>query len=379
MRPSPEVQSSDHPTADSTTTRPSDKPQAFPPRTPQLPITFNAIVPSDRIRARIWADGRLLERVKLVCLLVAEHVRYDNLAHTASLKVKTICLWTSLSDRTVRRAVQAATGLGVWYVDRRRTHQDFVFRLDWIARWMPARQRGRRNSRSVNLADQDRSTWPITGEPYVPYVQNQVPRTPAVARTPVRGEDADLDHREEQQLLNLPGHPEPEPPTPEPPTPTTRRSTVPVDGRKSAGTKDQGPQLADPGGERERRRRDGLVAAIAARSRQVGQPFDETACREHLEAGTLTVEQLQTHADELAAAALPPAGQTRSARRRGRGGRYDRPDLSEDEEHVYRVSGGDPWAVARYRQEQAEVTSSTPAETVPPRPSRRPSSSGVGE
>ena len=52
--------------------------------------------------------------------------------------------------------------------------------------------------------------------------------------------------------------------------------------------------------ERRQRRIEGLLAAIAARSRDLGEPFDESAYRQRLETGAIDVEDLQKHADRLA-------------------------------------------------------------------------------
>ena len=114
----------------------------------------------------------------------------------------------------------------------------------------------------------------------------------------------------------------------------------------------------DPKPEREaqdHRRVEGLIAAIASRSRGLHRRFDEPACRRALATGELTVDQLQTRADELQAELTSAkAGQpTGSSRRRGRG-RYDRADLTDEEQRIYEVSGGDPWAVRRYREDKAD-------------------------
>ena len=72
-----------------------------------------------------------------------------------------------------------------------------------------------------------------------------------------------------------------------------------MDGRTSAGTKSKGIEPADEREEREHQRVEGLIAAIAARSRGPHRRSDETVCREALVAGRVTVEDLQTQADEL--------------------------------------------------------------------------------
>lgn len=118
--------------------------------------------------------------------------------------------------------------------------------------------------------------------------------------------------------------------------------------------KDKGPELADAREEREHQRVEGLIAAIASRSRGLHIRFDEVACRQALASGELTVDQLQTRADELVSAeAEQPAGSGGSTKRRGRG-RYDRPDLTGEEQRIYQASGGDPWAVQRYREDKAD-------------------------
>ena len=105
-----------------------------------------------------------------------------------------------------------------------------------------------------------------------------------------------------------------------------------------------------------RRRVEGLIAAIASRSRGLHRPFDEADCRRALATGELTIDQLQTRADELqaeltSAEANRPA--VSGAKRRGRG-RYDRPDLTDEEQRIYEASGGNPWAVERYREDKAD-------------------------
>ena len=124
------------------------------------------------------------------------------------------------------------------------------------------------------------------------------------------------------------------------------------------GTKNEGTETADAREEREHRRVEGLIAAVATRSRELHCRFDEAACREALTTGRLTVDQLQTRADELqdkltSAGAERPAGSSGNARRRGHG-RYDRPDLTDEEQRIYQASGGDPWAVRRYREDKAD-------------------------
>ena len=52
--------------------------------------------------------------------------------------------------------------------------------------------------------------------------------------------------------------------------------------------------------ENERRRLEGLIGAIAARSRNVGEPYDEADTRRRIAAGETTIDDLQHHADRLA-------------------------------------------------------------------------------
>ena len=163
------------------------------------------------------------------------------------------------------------------------------------------------------------------------------------AGTPIGEEGPALDHRTEQQQQE---------------TSRTKNTTTGPPAIIGPETKNEGTETADAREEREHRRVEGLIAAVATRSRELHCRFDETACREALTTGRLTVDQLQTRADELqdkltSAGAERPAGSSGSARRRGHG-RYDRPDLTDEEQRIYQASGGDPWAVRRYREDKAD-------------------------
>ena len=93
------------------------------------------------------------------------------------------------------------------------------------------------------------------------YVRWDVQDLAVAAGTPVPKEDPAFDHCEQQQQLQ---------------------------------------QQTTTTAERRQRRIEGLLAAIAARSRDLGEPFDESAYRQRLETGAIDVEDLQKHADRLA-------------------------------------------------------------------------------
>ena len=162
----------------------------------------------------------------------------------------------------------------------------------------------------------------------------------AVAASTPEGEEAPTpDHRAEQQQQE---------------TSTTENTTREPPLSETGTKQNKGTELADAREERELRRVEGLIAAIASRSRRLHIRFDEVACRRALAAGDLTVDQLQTRTDELTSAeAEQPAGSGGSTKHRGRG-RYDRPDLTDEEQRIYQASGGDPWAVRRYREDKAD-------------------------
>lgn len=128
---------------------------------------------------------------------------------------------------------------------------------------------------------------------------------------------------------------------------TTTTTNPPDAGRTDAGDGSGTRTCHDQ--EREHNRLEGLIAAVAARSRELREPFDENRAREAFTAGELTFGDLQARADELAAA-IDAAGERAPARRR-RGRGRDRPDLTDEEQRVYEASGGNPWAVQRYREE----------------------------
>ena len=92
------------------------------------------------------------------------------------------------------------------------------------------------------------------------------------------------------------------------------------------------------------RRLEGLIGAIAARSRELREPFDEEHTREAFGAGELTLGCLQARADELESA-LEAAPRPRS-----RSHRTERPDLTDEEHHAWLASGRNPAAVRRLRE-----------------------------
>ena len=144
-------------------------------RQPALPIKLDSIRPSDRIRARLYRDTRIPPGALLTLIVIADHVRLDDQANAARLKLTTIGKWTHQCDRTVREAIGWAKGNGVLAIDRRRTWCRYVFLTEWIARWEPEASTADKaesvRSRVADSADHDRQNLPITGEPYV---QNQL-------------------------------------------------------------------------------------------------------------------------------------------------------------------------------------------------------------
>ena len=172
---------------------------------------------------------------------------------------------------------------------------------------------------------------------YVP--EEREIRTAAATTSAVLGRGAPSDHREQQQPYS---------------NASTTRTTTDGGDDPASDSADGGnsPTAGSTDGrreekelERQRVRLDGLLAAIAGRSRQLRQPFHETACRKALREGLVTIEQLQDRADELQAAldAAPatarPAGRTASIC----APHYRRPGLTEEEQRKFAASGGDPW------------------------------------
>ena len=120
-------------------------------------------------------------------------------------------------------------------------------------------------------------------------------------------------------------------------------TTPPADGRPDAGDEESrgAIQATDDG---THRRLEGLIGAIAARSRELREPFDEEHTRVAFGAGELTLGCLQARADELQSAleAGPPP--------RSRSRRTERPDLTDEEHHAWLAAGRDPAAVRRLRE-----------------------------
>ena len=138
------------------------EPQPTAAHTPTLPIRFDARRASDRIRARIYHDGRLAPPEMVVALVIAEHA--SGTTHAAALKQSTIARWAHMSIRAVRDNLHRLRHAGVLLIHRGRTYQRYVFTFDWLAQWTPLPSRGRQ-LRSAGSADHDRQDLPITGEP----------------------------------------------------------------------------------------------------------------------------------------------------------------------------------------------------------------------
>ena len=138
-----------------------------------------------------------------------------------------------------------------------------------------------------------------------------------------------------------------------PPATTTPAATEPGPDNPDAGTKERLEQA-----EREQVRLEGLLAAIAGRTRDAGREFtddEEQKLRRGFATGEIHLGDLQRKADDLKAAlaAAPPTA--RPARPRGAVRRRfpgERPDLTDAEYVVWEASGRNPAAVQQYRDEQ---------------------------
>ena len=117
--------------------------QPEPERQPLLPIKLDAKRPSDRIRARVLHDGRIVGSSFAVAIALAEHVAYSDGTHSVRcIRQSTIKRWSHCGITAVKAAISDLVALEVLTVDRKRYGMRFVFRIDWLARWQPESERG---------------------------------------------------------------------------------------------------------------------------------------------------------------------------------------------------------------------------------------------
>lgn len=126
--------------------------QPEPDRQPRLPIKLDAKRSSDRIRARIYHDGRIRNSAGMVAMVLSEHIRYDDDTYSCVVTYATIARWTHCSIRAVKVAVRELRDLGV--IDFGAVHHAvrYVFTLDWVARWTVEESRGRLPESSAESA-----------------------------------------------------------------------------------------------------------------------------------------------------------------------------------------------------------------------------------
>ena len=119
-----------------------------------LPVKMDAKRPSDRIRARIYFDGRLESDSFVLAMVLAEHVAYGDLSYSCELTQATLARWSHMSVRSVQRHLKTLLGLGVIEISRSKSLSRYVFLGAWVAQWQPSEQRGR----PVQARSQDTTT-----------------------------------------------------------------------------------------------------------------------------------------------------------------------------------------------------------------------------
>ena len=367
---SPEVQP--NPDPDSTTTgSPADNPQQISsPHQIRLAL-FERIghfrkAPPDRA---LWREATILviQTVDLgrlrVSRLILQHVMWglyflaDAAGHVSGYTEQQLAVAMCCSRREVQRVLRVVNGIAVRCVRKnRRSAVEYHLNLGGMD-WPTIRRRAALHRQPQPVTD---GTQPLkldlvapasSGVPGTPLDQPRaasgVPGTPpkgyyvglrtstAVAAEYRGGDPGTTEHLDRQQQRELP------PPTTTPPT------TPPTEEEPDAGTR-------DTIGEREQRRFEGLMAAIAALTRASGGVFsaeDERELRQQFVDGQLSLGDLQRRADRLKASIAGRAAVPRPVRRRHYG---ERPDLSDAEYVVWEASGRNPAAVERYRT-QAEA------------------------
>ena len=93
--------------------------------------------PSERLRARLYADSRIPPGTLLTLLVIADHVHGPDPTLRTSLRVPTIARWSHQSDWAIRRHLDVAERLGIIAKVQRRTWLDIVFLTSWVARFVP--------------------------------------------------------------------------------------------------------------------------------------------------------------------------------------------------------------------------------------------------
>ena len=205
---------------------------------PGLPVSFEAKRGCDQIRARIYHDPRLTSQEAIVALALSEFV--NTTTYTAHPKQARLAGMVKTNPSQVSRLLHRLEEKAVIEIDRCRTYCRYVFQAAWRGSFQPLPGR----SRFASHANQDLRLTQITGEPGT---ENQEISDPiAAAGTPPAREAA---RRQQQQ--------------------------------------------------RQHDRIEGLIAAIAARSRELDMDYDERDERRRLEEGEIDVDALQQLANEL--------------------------------------------------------------------------------
>lgn len=227
-------------------------PQLLPgtgPKQLDLPISFTAKRGSDRIRARLFADHRLKGLVLPVLLALSEFV---DVRRKAWPKQTTLAKMVHATRENVGRALErAAEEYGVLAKDRHRRGAgcQYTFLESWIA-WFRtpgevAGEAAKQPFRSDDTSHLEVTYRHFSGEP----VQGNLISDRYAAANQPRAREAN--HRRQQQQ------------------------------------------------QRNEDRTEGLIAAIAARAREVGREYDEADERQRLAAGEIDVDDMQRLADEL--------------------------------------------------------------------------------
>ena len=163
--------------------------QPEPERQPLLPLKLDAKRPSDRIRARIYHDGRITGTAFAVLMVLSEHVREDDQTYSCYPSRASLMRWVHCGDTALSSALRLSQAWGVLRVQhRRRETSRYIFVLEWIAKWEPESQRGKalgsldagmRHPRGEPTKIEDRSSS-ITGTG--PTAGNGRPAVPAEVR-----------------------------------------------------------------------------------------------------------------------------------------------------------------------------------------------------